>query len=185
MQDERTERSMHSLLPANLQDKTNLALEDCINKAFEIDLKPFVTSIIDKLPDSILYEKAKQFHLLDDGYNLCKTKEEKIRFVKNGIKMHQIKATKKCIKNLTDETVKYQDWYEYGGLNNHYKILIEPKDVKVDLTKVSEILKKIEKNKRLSAKQDNSDIVNTTQANTYMAARNYMEITAKPLPLEQ
>ena len=152
---------MHSLLPANLQDKTNLALEDCINKAFEIDLKPFVTSIVDKLPDSILYEKAKQFHLLDEGYNLCKTREEKIRFVKNGIKMHQIKATK------------------------NFKILIEPKDVKVDLTKVSEILKKIEKNKRLSAKQDNSDIVNTTQANTFVAARNYLEITAKPLPLEQ
>lgn len=176
---------MHSLLPQNMQDKTNLAIENCINKTFEVDLKPFLTSVIDKLPDSILYEKAKQFHLLDEGYSLCPTREEKIRFIKNGIKMHKIKATKKCIKNLTDETVKYQDWYEYGGFNNHYKILIEPKDVKVDLTKVSEILKKIEKNKRLSAKQDNSDIVNTTQANTYMVARNYMEITAKPLPLEQ
>lgn len=41
------------------------------NYEVEINLKPFVTSIIDKLPDSILYEKAKQFHLLDEGYNLC------------------------------------------------------------------------------------------------------------------
>lgn len=172
---------MHSSLPEILQDKANLAIEKCLNKALSIDIKPFVSVLIDKLSDDILFEKAKQFHILDEGYNLCKTKQEKIRFIKNAIKMHKIKATKKCIKDLNDKLIEYQDWYEYDGIYNHFKILIFVND---DFSKVSEIQKSIENKKRLSAKEEMTIVINNCQNNVYVGSRCINSILYKALPEE-
>lgn len=172
---------MRSSLPEILQDKTNLTLEKCLNKTLSIDIKPFVTVLIDKLSDDILYEKAKQFHILDEGYNLCKTKEEKIRFIKNGIKMHKIQATKKCIKEITDTKIEYRDWFEYDGVYNHFKILIFVND---DFSKVSENQKNIESKKRLSAKEEMTIVINNSENKAYVGSRYVNSILYKALPQE-
>lgn len=172
---------MCSSLPEILQDKTNLTLEKCLNKTLSIDIKPFVTVLIDKLSDDILYEKAKQIHLLDEGYNLCKTREEKIRFIKNGIKMHKIKATKKCIKEITDTKIEYRDWFEYDGVYNHFKILIFVND---DFSKISQIQKNIESKKRLSAKEEMTIVINNSENKACVGSRYVNSIVYKALPQE-
>lgn len=172
---------MRSSLPEILQDKINLALEKCLNKSLSIDIKPFISVLVDKLTDTILCEKAKQFHLLDDGYSLCKTREEKIRFIKNGIKMHKIKSTKKCIKEITDTKIEYRDWFEYDGVYNHFKILIFVND---NFAKVSEIQKNIESKKRLSSKEKMTIVINNSENKACVGSRYVNSIVYKALPQE-
>lgn len=146
---------MHSsILPQSMQDESNITLEKCINKALDISLTPFMTSLTDTLSQNVLFLKAQQLSLTDgDGWQNCKTEKEKKELLKKSLKIHKFKATEKCIQELisnSNTSIKLSNWYEYNGLNNHYKLECEADNP----DRIEILIKNIEQNKRLSSKLD-------------------------------
>lgn len=147
-----------SLLPYSMQDESNLALEACINQAFSIDMTVFLTCIAENLSDSILYEKANQFHVLGaEGWNDCKTREDKINLVKNAIKMHRFKGTISSVKSILNDEFEYLPWHQYSGIPNHFKIRMNVETPVSNETKLK-FVKTIQEYKRLSSKMDEFEI---------------------------
>lgn len=152
-----------SMLPQILQDKTNLALEECINKSLDFDLSKIMTCMPDNLSDSVLSALAGQFHVLSEGWNDCKTREEKISLLKQAIRLHRYKATVKAIKeciNSDDIKADYIPWFKYDGLHHHFKIRLYLDGISYSEEIKSTILKKIEEYKQLRAKLDKTEIMN-------------------------
>lgn len=175
---------MHNIFPASISDESFSALEKCADKAFDIDMSQFMTSIADKLSENLLYFKAEQMSLTDgDGYADCKTPEEKRNLLKQAFRQHKLKATVKCIKNLLTNEFLYQQWNEYNGIPNHYRLVINLKNSEITPIKTAKIIASIENNKRLSAKQDNYYDICSANTNTFcIASRFKTEITINCLP---
>lgn len=173
---------MHkSVLPSFLQDKSNLAIEKCIIKAFEIDLKPFMTAIVDKLPDKILTAKAEAMSLTNgDGWQNCDTRTKKCKAIKKSVAMHRLKGTVKGIKSLLNSNITYLQWNEYGGIPYHYKLIF--KNEKYTKTDINKILMETQNVKRLSAKMDGYEAVISSKTPLNIACREKIDITIKCLP---
>lgn len=153
--------SNKSLLPYSMQDESNLALEQCINQAFSIDMTKFLTCIVDNLSDEVLYEKAKQFHVLGiEGWKDCKTREDRENIVKNAIRMHRFKATVSSIKTRINEEFEYLPWHTYQGIPNHFKIRIYVEEPVSNQTKLR-FSQVIQEYKRHSSKMDELEIYTT------------------------
>ncbi len=146
---------MHSsILPKSLQDESNLVLEKCIKKALDINLIPIMTCFADKMSKNVLFLKAQQLSLTDgDGWQNCKTEQEKRELIKNFCVKHKFKATKKCIQEIISDsntTIQLSEWFTYDGINNHYKLECNGDN----LEEIEKLLATIEQNKRLSSKLD-------------------------------
>lgn len=176
---------MHkSVLPSFLQDKSNLAIEKCINKAFEIDLKPFMTAIVDKLPDTILTAKAEAMSLTNgDGWQNCDTRTKKCKAIKKSVAMHRLKGTVKGIKSLLNSNITYMQWNEYNGIPYHYKLIFD--NDKYTKSEIMNILAEVHNVKRLSAKMDGYEAVVCAKTPLNIASRTQTEIIIKCLPKEQ
>jgi len=151
-----------SMLPQILQDKTNLALEECINESLNIDLSKIMTCMPDNLQNSVLSSLAAQYHILSEGWNDCKTRDEKISLLKRAIKLHRYKATVKAIKEcINSEDIKsdYIPWFNYDGLPHHFKIKLYLDGISYSQEIKNTILKKIEEYKQLRAKLDKTEIM--------------------------
>ena len=150
---------MDSLLPNSLQDESNLALEQCINEAFSIDMKRFMTCTPENLSDEILLEEAKMFHVLGfEGWQRCNSKEDKVTLLKNAIKNHRYKGTIYSLKtSLSDTNINYLSWQDYNGKPNHFKIEVY---TETPLNKESylKIVNTVKEYKRLSSKMDSIEI---------------------------
>ena len=161
----------NSLLPQILQDETNLALETCINESFNFDFAKIMTGIPDTVNDNVLAELAKQFHVSSEGWIDCKTREEKINLIKNAIPLHQIKGTKKAIKdciNIENVEAKYLPWYEYNGIPHHFKLNFSFDGVSVTEEIINIIHKKIEEFKQLRAKLELAELQNIIKTNIFV-----------------
>ena len=146
---------MSSLLPYSMRDESNLALENCINEAFLKDISKFILYYDENLSDKLLYEKAKMFHTLGiEGWNKCKTREDKINLLKNSVKNHRYKGTIKSIKSVLSNTqLEYLSWQNYNGHPNHYKIRVFVEEaISNDLH--AEMIESVGEYKRLSSKMD-------------------------------
>lgn len=176
---------MRNVFPQSISDKSFNALEKCIDKAFDIDMSPFMTAIVDKLSENMLLYKAEQMSLTDgDGYANCITEKEKRKLIKQSFKQHKLKATVKCIKNLLTNEFTFTPWNEYDGIHNHYKLVINLKNSELTPTKISKIVAVIENNKRLSAKQDDYEICTEITSPLNIASRFKTEIIINSLPKE-
>lgn len=149
---------MSSLLPTNLQDESNLALEECIKQELNIDMKPFMTSILNYVPNSVLPYIAKQYHVTgDEGWNDCTTREEKLDLLSNAVDIHRKKGTVGAVKkaiNIDGYSATYRHWKEYGGIPHHFKIAIDLNNLGISEELQNSIKKKIEECKQLRAKLD-------------------------------
>lgn len=147
---------MESLLPKNLQDTSFLALEECAKEALAVDTKAFMTSVVDFLPDAILMELARQFHIIDEGWSDCKTRAERVALIKKSVTLHKRKGTKGCIEDFFEAMeAKCRFWRDYNGIPHHFMIDVDYIDKAVDVNEVvSEIKKNIDKYKQLRAKLD-------------------------------
>lgn len=176
---------MHnSILPPNLQDKSNVALEKCINKVLNVDLKPFSTAIVEKLPDKILEIKAEQMSLTNgDGWQNCDTRTKKCKAVKKSVTMHRLKGTVKGINSLLNADITYMQWNEYNGIPYHYKLIF--KNDKYTKSEIMNILVETHNVKRLSAKMDGYEAVVCAKTPLNIASRTQTEIIIKCLPKEQ
>lgn len=161
----------NSLLPQILQDESNLALENCLNESFNFDFAKIMTCIPNTLSDSVLAELAKQFHVTSEGWNDCKTREEKINLIKNAIPLHRIKGTVKAIKdclNIENVDTKYLSWYEYNGIPHHFKLKFSFDGISVTEEIINIIRKKIEEFKQLRAKLDITELQNVIKTDVFV-----------------
>ena len=119
---------MVSLLPKVLQTKSNIAIEECISKSLDIDINPFLIYLIDHVDIRLLKYLAYQFHILgNEGWSLATTEEEQRTLIKMAIKLHRIKGTKAAIEyclNVLGFVGEVQQWYEYNGRRNRFKIVV-------------------------------------------------------------
>lgn len=81
---------------------------------------------VDNLPESVLDHLLWYFHITyDEGAGLATTIEEKRRLVKNAIKIHRIKGTKKALEmvlEILDMRGRITEWFEYGGEPYHFRV---------------------------------------------------------------
>lgn len=81
---------------------------------------------VDNLPESVLDHLLWYFHITyDEGAGLATTIEEKRRLVKNAIKIHRIKGTKKALEmvlEMLDMRGRITEWFEYGGEPYHFRV---------------------------------------------------------------
>lgn len=145
---------MISLLPKIMQDKSNLALEQCIFKAFDIDLKPYMIYLLDHVDIRLLKFLAYQFHILgDEGWNLAKTEQEKRDLLKIAFQVHKFKGTKRALLRVLEMlgfNGEINEWFEYEGRPHRFKIVITLTNKSPD-TELYDLLEKyieIFKNKR-------------------------------------
>jgi P2-related tail formation protein len=156
--------SAKSLLPYSMQDESNLAIEKCINSAFDIDMTKFLLCIPENLSESVLLARANMLHVMGlEGWNECQSREERENLLKNAIKNHRNKGTLSSIKNnLSNIEFEYLNWYEYNGLPNHFKFkMYQEKTLTIDLK--NKISQTISEYKRLSSKNDGIEIYITIQ----------------------
>lgn len=75
---------MQSLLPYSYQDKNNLALENCIKQALDIDAAGLMIFPVENTPDFLLPYLAKEFHITNyEGWILADTTEKKQNLITN------------------------------------------------------------------------------------------------------
>lgn len=115
-----------SLLPIGVQDKNNIALEECIKLAFNIDIKELMVTPIENVNEKILPILAKQEHVLGaEGWNLAETKQEKQNLIINSFEKHAKKGSIPSIidalKNIAIEA-KISEFWEYSGRPAHFAI---------------------------------------------------------------
>ncbi len=114
-----------SILPSAIQDKNNLALEQCIIKAFNIDTKKLLLFPIENVDEDLLPILAKEYHVLGyEGWNLAKNKEQKQKLIKNSFKNHCKKGTMpslvQALANLGMEA-ELEEFDKYGGKPSHFR----------------------------------------------------------------
>lgn len=113
-----------SLLPVCLQDRNNLALEECMKLAFRIDPKKLVLYPIQNIDEDLLPQLAKENHVLGwEGWNLVESKEEKQRLIENSLEKHAKKGTNpsviEALKRINIDA-KISEFWEYGGRPAHF-----------------------------------------------------------------
>lgn len=127
---------MLNLIPERIKDLSNKTLLNCAKEAFNIDLKPFVFFVFDKVDKKFLPLLAEMFHIAgNEGWNLAKTEKQKRELLKNAFKMHKYKGTKKALKDV----LKYLDlegsileWFDYDGEPYYFKVVLRVFDRTLD-----------------------------------------------------
>ncbi|MCD7780410.1 MAG: phage tail protein I [Candidatus Gastranaerophilales bacterium] len=115
-----------SLLPKSMQDSNNLALEECIKEAVNVDVKKLMVYPIENANENLLPILAKEFHVLGaEGWNIVSTKKEKQNLIINSIAKH---AKKGCINSITEalNTIDIEasilEFWQYAGRPAHFMV---------------------------------------------------------------
>ncbi len=115
-----------SLLPKTMQDTNNLALEECIKEAVNVDVKKIMVYPIENADESLLPILAKEFHVLgSEGWNIVSSKKEKQNLIINSLAKH---AKKGSINSITDalSTINIEaeiaEFWEYSGRPGHFSV---------------------------------------------------------------
>lgn len=145
-----------SLLPKNLQDDSFLALEECIKYALKIDNKAFMPSVVDYLLDNILFFLAEQFHILNEGWADCETRESKIELLKKAVYLHKKKGTIGAVEDLLEAFgARCKVWKDYGGIPHHFMVSADFLDKGTDFYEAAErLVNRLNSVKQLRAKLD-------------------------------
>lgn len=145
---------MASLLPKNIQDESNLALEKCAAKALDIEIAPLMIYIIDRVDARLLPLIAENFHITgDEGWNFCTTEKEKRELLKAAIPLHQYKGTKYAVLRVLEVLNlegSLEQWFEYDGIPHHFRVIIKVFDKSINEETEKKLIRLITifKNKR-------------------------------------
>ena len=116
---------MTSLLPKSLQDKSNLAIEECIKTALDIDVTKFMVTPVENVSDKLLPVLAKENHIVGvEGWNLAQNRQQKEALIINSIMLHAQKGSKLSIVNALKQLnieAKLQEYWEYQGKIGHFQ----------------------------------------------------------------
>lgn len=118
-----------SLLPYIMQDKNNLALENCMKQAFSVDAKQFLVYPLENAKEELLPYLAKELHTLGfEGWNFANTPELKRNLLANSLRNHFLKGTIPGIQQFLKTIgldAEIQEWFEYGGRPARFRVFIE------------------------------------------------------------
>lgn len=116
---------MNSLLPKSLQDKSNLAIEECIKTALDIDITKFMVTPVQNVNDDLLPVLAKENHILGvEGWNLAEKRKQKENLIINSTQLHSKKGSKPSIINALKQLnieAEIQEWFNYDGKIGHFQ----------------------------------------------------------------
>lgn len=158
---------MASLLPKTIQDLSNLAIEKCAAKAFELDLKPLMVLLIDHVDERLLNLLAEHFHLLDDeGWSLAKDNKEKREILKSSIEIHRLKGTKYAVERvlrLLNIDGKINEWFEYNGRPFNFKVLLNIINGYISEVKIKKLKELINEYKNVRSWMELIELKSTAQ----------------------
>lgn len=127
---------VENLLPEKINDLSNKTLLKCAKIAFNIDLKPFVFFVFDKVDVRLLPLLAEMFHITgNEGWNLCKTEKQKRELLKKAFILHKTKGTKQAIKDVLktlDLKGEVAEWFNYDGEPYYFKVILQVFDRTLD-----------------------------------------------------
>lgn len=117
--------SKKSLLPKSIQDSSNLAIEECIKQAFDIDVTKFMPVPVQNVSDDLLPILAKESHITGiEGWNLTANRKQKEDLIINSVELHSKKGSKpsviEALKKLNIDA-EISEWFEYSGKIGHFK----------------------------------------------------------------
>lgn len=162
---------MASLYPKKLQDKSNLALEKCMNKCFDIALKPMMFLFFDTCDERILPYLAQAFHVEGlEGWNIAATIQEKRNLLKDALLIHRYKGTKAALKRVLkvlNITGEIKEWFEYRGRPMYFKVILEVFDKPLSLETEMKLIELIYEYKNLRSKLEVIETYLTEKANMY------------------
>lgn len=155
-----TKQNLLASLPLVLQqDKSMMALADGIAEILsqrpdEIDHLR-IYSAIDRLPEQILDILAYDFKVdwWDGNYSL----EEKRRTLKGSWQVHKMLGTKAAVETAISAVypeTQVQEWFQYGGLPYHFRLLIDATYENVDPAKHNRVLERVKFYKNLRSVLD-------------------------------
>lgn len=173
-----------SLLPYVLQDKHNLALENCMKEAFKVDLKKLLLCPVENVDETLLPILAKEGHIMGyEGWNLAKTNEQKQNLIKNSVQLHAKKGSmptlKEALQTLNIEA-EIKEWDEYNGRIGHFRVeFLNIYDRGLDDNFEAEIKEMIKNYKPLTRILDVINYFLCSKAKVYVGARlKTLETTA-------
>ena len=109
--------------------------EICAERFNALNLECVLISLIDKVPSDALPHLAEQYHVTgNEGQLQAVTEEEKRNLIKSSIKMHRYKGTKYALKEIfrtLNLTCDIEEWFNYGGLPYHFKVLLQISDTSI------------------------------------------------------
>jgi len=115
-----------SLLPESLKDKSNLALEECMKEALDIDITKFMKTPVQGVKDELLPVLAKEAHILGvEGWNIAQTRREKENLIIDSVMLHAKKGSKPSIENAFQSLgieAEVKEWFKYGGKIGHFRL---------------------------------------------------------------
>lgn len=162
---------MTSLFPKVLQDKSNLALEQCMNKCFDIALKPMMFLFFDTCDERLLPYLAQAFHVEGlEGWNFATTIQEKRNLLKEALLIHRYKGTKTALKRVLktlNVTGEIQEWFEYRGRPMYFRVLLEVFDKPLSLETETKLVELINEFKNVRSKLETIEIYLTETVNMY------------------
>lgn len=100
-------------------------LAEQLAKNKELCNNAIIYAAIDTLPEDILDALAYDFRV--EWYDYEGTIDEKRKTISECISVHRYKGTKYAVETALKsvyDTVKVQEWYEYGGEPFHFKVII-------------------------------------------------------------
>lgn len=177
---------MVSLFPKALQDKSNLAMEKVVNRAFDVALKPLMYLFIDSCDERILPLLAYAFHIEGlEGWNYAKSDKEKRSLLKEALLIHRYKGTKAAlIRVLKVLNVKgeIKEWFEYRGRPMYFKVLLEVFDKPLTIETETQLIELIYEFKNVRSKLEALEVILSSNAKVYTYCRClYGEtVTIKP-----
>lgn len=117
---------MTSLWPSSLRDKSNLALERCVQKAFDIDLKPCMIYLFDHVSVKLLPALKKHFAIDDFSWALA-DEQGRRNLLKRAYQLHKIKGTNAAIRLVLDALgieAEIREWFQYQGRPNFFQLTV-------------------------------------------------------------
>lgn len=122
--------SIYKQYPPVLADESKFAalgetIAEQLAKNKDLCSNAIIYSAIDSLPEAVLDTLAYDFRV--EWYDYEGTLAEKRKTIKECISVHRYKGTKYAVETALKsvyDTVKVQEWHEYGGEPYHFKVII-------------------------------------------------------------
>lgn len=113
---------LHDEKVVNLTKSLQSSLDKMFEWAEKINYTMNLEQADDAVLDHLLWEKRITWF---DGLALIDSREQKIKFIQNAVKLHRLKGTPAAIElvcELLNVNTRLQEWFEYDGDPYHFKI---------------------------------------------------------------
>lgn len=174
--------SFIDLLPPNLRDDpSSIAAGKAVDAVFDAMLPKITSNVliysnIDHLGHKVLDVLAPDLHV--DVYDKNWSLDKKRQVCKNSPSWHLYKGTPFVLEDVAKSLIgscNLSEWYEYGGIPYHFKILFNVINEELDQNKITELNSIAEEYKNLRSKMDGLEYQISMQSNSQFIALTTLE----------